>query len=1140
MSNLLGLSIDVGSLGWTLIDNDSMKIKAMGTYVFPNGSENYGSGVREVSKRSIRTQNRIKRMRYSRKRMRKKFLIKLLVEFDMCPIKKSDIKQGTFGSYFEKKDFIDWMKLNPYELRVKALREKISLHELGRIFYHMSKRRGFPFGKRDTDTKTNMLFTGIPDSNRTGIVELKNKIKKETLGEYFNSILPKENTSYQSSDVKVRNRFVDREMYVREAHQLWNKQTEYYPELTDDIRNKLIGSPSNNSLLKGAVFYQKPLRSQKYKVGKCKFESSKSRCSVSNLVYQDFLAFKWIDTIKKGGKKLSQHDREKIYFFFMTNSKFSFKEIKTLLNAETSSFNKKDNDVIYGSRLNSQLSDEDLFGEDWFSMPFSKRKEIWDALYFFNSHEKLENHARQKWGLGDHAARTISKLSVDKRYAPISEKAAKNILFFLKRGVSYELSVVLAGVKNSLKDVWSNIEENDIQFIINRVVNLYKENIHGGFIPVLKEFLIDEMQFSDFQIKKLYGVQAQKIDFSINKKFPYGAKEDKEIIDFKNPLLKNALFQTRKIVNSIIDKFGAVDEIKAELNTNLKTNKFQRYIYRLDQRRVARNRDRYINMIRSISENLTQLNLLKMELWEECKGTCPFTGDPIPMGLLFTHQIKVIYIHPWSVSLNDSPQNKTLCFSHFSDNLDHKSPYSYFNEEAPDQWEEVLHRAKKLFSNTYDYPSNHKKFRRFAKRYYQRKYINNQLDDPNFVSREVACFLSKISFKVSVSSDYTTNHLTRVLSLDNLIDSSSEKFKYKDYRNYALKSYVAAIRSIDNLKELAARNKYSHRIEQSPFPVPHSEFRNELKYFLNSMLVSHKKSDRFYSTRRVDYKNKNFTISHRSFSPRGSLHKDSIYGKRTPPNVKTAYHIRKPLESIRTVGQIEKIVDVNVRNAVLKVLKKTHLSNRDSFQPHKVFFRTKADGSKTTKVFLPNKNGDPVPVNKVRIRESLNSAVKLKNDIDQYVNLRNNHHVLIYRDQENILKEEVVSFWEFIKRKKSGSPLYKAPNRKCEIITALHINDMFLMDIHDVDHPLEELTIDFLSQHLYRVQKLSSHFYEFRQAFNNRLDSTEYPNYIRINNFGSKKTGWLTYNPIKVEVSPIGEITYAKEKYISKRKKVIL
>ena len=88
-----------------------------------------------------------------------------------------------------------------------------------------------------------------------------------------------------------------------------------------------------------------------------------------------------------------------------------------------------------------------------------------------------------------------------------------------------------------------------------------------------------------FQIMKLYGLQVQNSDFTVSKKFPHGTKEDKEINDFKNPLLKNTLFHARKIINSVVDKYGTIDEIKVELNTNLKTNKFQRYIYRLDQKR---------------------------------------------------------------------------------------------------------------------------------------------------------------------------------------------------------------------------------------------------------------------------------------------------------------------------------------------------------------------------------------------------------------------------------------------------------------------------------------------------------------------------------------------------------------------------
>ena len=109
---------------------------------------------------------------------------------------------------------------------------------------------------------------------------------------------------------------------------------------------------------------------------------------------------------------------------------------------------------------------------------------------------------------------------------------------------------------------------------------------------------------------------------------------------------------------------------------------------------------------------------------------------------------------------------------------------------------------------------------------------------------------------------------------------------------------------------------------------------------------------------------------------------------------------------------------------------------------------------------------------------------------------------MIYRDENQDLKEEVVSFWEAIKRKKLGAPLYQMPNEYCEMVTALHINEIFLLDVHDLDETIEEKPRDLLINHLYRAQKLSSCFYEFRHAYDNKLDATEYPNYIRINNFG--------------------------------------
>lgn len=63
-----------------------------------------------------------------------------------------------------------------------------------------------------------------------------------------------------------------------------------------------------------------------------------------------------------------------------------------------------------------------------------------------------------------------------------------------------------------------------------------------------------------------------------------------------------------------------------------------------------------------------------------------------------------------------------------------------------------------------------------------------------------------------------------------------------------------------------------------------------------------------------------------------------------------------------------------------------------------------------------------------------------------------------------------------------------------------------------------------LRKHLYRIQKLSTKYYEFRLANKQITPSLEAPGYIRINNFGTRKTGWQTYNPVKVKIDLIGNI----------------
>ena len=61
--------------------------------------------------------------------------------------------------------------------------------------------------------------------------------------------------------------------------------------------------------------------------------------------------------------------------------------------------------------------------------------------------------------------------------------------------------------------------------------------------------------------------------------------------------------------------------------------------------------------------------------------------------------------------------------------------------------------------------------------------------------------------------------------------------------------------------------------------------------------------------------------------------------------------------------------------------------------------------------------------------------------------------------------------------------------------------------------------------------KDSCKFIEERLAHKQASAVTDAPEYIRINNFGERKTGWLKFNPIKVEVNIIGKITRKIERY---------
>lgn len=121
---VLGLDIGVGSVGWGIIEKDTGKIVDKGVRLFSE----------------VDPENNAKRrdFRHTRRLIRRK-------EFRLYRTRRVLLRMGLIES-------IDFLPLNnPYEIRCKGLKEKLSNEELATAILHLMKRNGFRYDVADDE-----------------------------------------------------------------------------------------------------------------------------------------------------------------------------------------------------------------------------------------------------------------------------------------------------------------------------------------------------------------------------------------------------------------------------------------------------------------------------------------------------------------------------------------------------------------------------------------------------------------------------------------------------------------------------------------------------------------------------------------------------------------------------------------------------------------------------------------------------------------------------------------------------------------------------------------------------------------------------------------------------------------------------
>lgn len=701
---ILGLDTGTNSLGWAVVDrneDNTYTLVDRGDLIFQEGVK-YEKGI-EKSKAAERTDYRGKRRLYFRRRLRKIEVLKVLVKYDLCPhLSPSELNLWHTRKIYpmSNSEFISWQrtndneKANPYYYRYICLTCKLDLSDrndryiLGRAIYHLSQRRGFLSNRLDA--------SGSNDDGKVkaGISDLSEMIEKsgcKYLGEYFYKLY-----SENGNTVRLRNSYTSREEHYKKEFSAICKMQELDDEMV--------------TCLEKALYFQRPLKSQKWNIGRCLFEPKKSRCADSHPLFEEFRMLSFINNIKVKTpyddtlRALNDEEKGKIKKLFFRKSKanFDFEDIAKELAGKGQycyyrdsekkpyEFNFRMSQGVASCHTIAQLIS--VFGEDWENSimeTYIKNgtknglktadeviTDIWNVLHSFSSKEKLMEFGVNNLQLSNEDADKFSKIKLSSGYASLSLNAIRKIIPYLREGMQYSAAVFLANLGKVVPYVWSNEcwkKEliDDLKSII-KDFNVSDRKMTGTLEFCIKDYLLNNYEVKTGAIDKLYHPSMIEI-YPAAKRNENGVYQlgSPKTNSFRNPMAMRSLTMLRKVVNKllkdkIIDENTEIHiEYARELNDANKRKALAAYNKDMESRRA-----KCISEITALYEKEykkkivpTESDVTRYILWEEQGHVDLYTGTQIGLADIIGDDplYDIEHTVPRSVGGDSTMMNMTLC-----------------------------------------------------------------------------------------------------------------------------------------------------------------------------------------------------------------------------------------------------------------------------------------------------------------------------------------------------------------------------------------------------------------------------------------------------------------------------------------------
>ena len=531
----------------------------------------------------------------------------------------------------------------------------------------------------------------------------------QTIGQYLMQRLD------ENPNNSLTNIIFYRQDYMDEFEAIWEKQAQYHPELTPELKKEIRDI---------IIFYQRDLKSCKNLVSYCEFEHEEREitidgkrkiiligskvCPKSSPIFQEFKIWQTLNNIEVF---ITNHKRKKIQREKVQLSLFDDTEIGALQRY----LNQEEKDILYHElSIREKMSKKEvlklLFGDAKdLDLNYKEIEGNRTMAALFKAYQDIISLT----GNGEY---DFAKMSTDKVLSLTSEIFAglgykTDFLLFdpqlegkaLEKQPAYRLWHLLYSYVGDNSNTGNEALLKKIQEICGFekeyatiLSNVSLSTDYGSLsTKAIRKLLPHMMRGYEYSAacEKVYGTHSARslTKEELANKIYKSQLEQLKRNSLRNPVVEKILNQMINVINEIVKTYGKPDEIRIEMARNWKKSQEERK--ELDEA-IRKTTEEYDKLRKELEEEfhiqyVSKNDLIRYRLYKELKMNgykTLYSNTYIPREELFSKRFDIEHIIPKARLFDDSFSNKTLEARDINIEKGDKTAYDYVADKYDEDY----------------------------------------------------------------------------------------------------------------------------------------------------------------------------------------------------------------------------------------------------------------------------------------------------------------------------------------------------------------------------------------------------------------------------------------------------------------------